>query len=325
MRKDIGLSRVDFDVYRFVASHLRCTMNDAADAIDEPGEIVRRSLRRLSEMGLVVGEEESEIQISPGGPELVFEILQEQIEHEYLNRRRAAADLRQDLTRILGECLLSDSPASGPPIEEFSTRKAAQVKLLELASHAREEVLRMWTHVPESMSRVADDEMVIGRAVRRGIGVRIICPTAFAGREVTQRLATVNGATVRTVVDPPIELHVFDRRVAVIVATTPRETVTTSFLVRGQPLTRVLHSVFETWWIHGQETCAVTDEQQTDLTGEDQALLQLLAKGVKDENAARQLGCSVRTVRRKVSELLDKLDSVSRFQAGVHAAHRQWV
>lgn len=183
----------------------------------------------------------------------------------------------------------------------------------------------MWTRVPESTSPLAADEMVIGRAVRRGIGVRIICPTAFAKREITQRFATVNGAAVRTVVDPPIELHVFDRRVAVIVTTAQHGSGTASFLVRGQPWTQVLHSVFETWWTHGQETSPVSDGQPTGLTGEDQALLQLLAKGVKDENAARQLGCSVRTVRRKVSELLDKLDSVSRFQAGVHAAHRQWI
>jgi hypothetical protein len=121
------------------------------------------------------------------------------------------------------------------------------------------------------------------RAVRRGLGVRIICPTAFARREITQRFATVDGAAVRTVVDPPIELHVFDRRVAVIVTAGPHKTDAFSFLVRGQPLTQVLHSVFETWWIHAQETCAVTDEQSTGLPGEDQALLQLLAKSERRE------------------------------------------
>lgn len=54
-------------------------------------------------------------------------------------------------------------------------------------------------------------------------------------------------------------------------------------------------------------------------------LLQQLAAGEHDEQIARQLGLSLRTVRRRVAELMTELGADSRFQAGVEAARRGWV
>ncbi|WP_156759672.1 helix-turn-helix transcriptional regulator [Microbacterium karelineae] len=48
-------------------------------------------------------------------------------------------------------------------------------------------------------------------------------------------------------------------------------------------------------------------------------VLDLLGSGVKDEAAARMLGLSVRTYRRRVAELMTALGADSRFQAGVRA------
>lgn len=49
------------------------------------------------------------------------------------------------------------------------------------------------------------------------------------------------------------------------------------------------------------------------------AILRALSAGQKDETAARQLGLSVRTYRRRVAELMELLGASSRFQAGVRA------
>ena len=54
-------------------------------------------------------------------------------------------------------------------------------------------------------------------------------------------------------------------------------------------------------------------------------LLQLLAAGQKDEQIARALGMSLRTVRRRVADLMTELGSDSRFAAGVEAARRGWI
>lgn len=54
-------------------------------------------------------------------------------------------------------------------------------------------------------------------------------------------------------------------------------------------------------------------------------LLDQLAGGVKDEQIARAMGLSLRTVRRRVAEILQQLGVESRFQAGVEAVRRGWI
>ncbi|MGN9843443.1 helix-turn-helix transcriptional regulator [Nonomuraea sp. H19] len=49
-------------------------------------------------------------------------------------------------------------------------------------------------------------------------------------------------------------------------------------------------------------------------------VLQLLAQGCTDEAVARNLGLSLRTVRRVTADLMERLDARSRFQAGLKAA-----
>ncbi|GAA4707687.1 helix-turn-helix transcriptional regulator [Nocardioides conyzicola] len=56
-----------------------------------------------------------------------------------------------------------------------------------------------------------------------------------------------------------------------------------------------------------------------------QFLLEQLAAGAHDEQIARKLGISLRTVRRRVSALMTELGADSRFQAGVEAARRGWL
>jgi DNA-binding NarL/FixJ family response regulator len=68
------------------------------------------------------------------------------------------------------------------------------------------------------------------------------------------------------------------------------------------------------------------DGQRYDVGASDQRLLlSQLAGGAKDEQIARALGLSVRTVRRRVAELLVELGADSRFQAGVEAVRRGWI
>jgi DNA-binding CsgD family transcriptional regulator len=57
----------------------------------------------------------------------------------------------------------------------------------------------------------------------------------------------------------------------------------------------------------------------------DRQLVEMLAAGAKDEQIARALGLSLRTVRRRVAALLADLGVRSRFQAGVEATRRGWL
>jgi DNA-binding NarL/FixJ family response regulator len=54
-------------------------------------------------------------------------------------------------------------------------------------------------------------------------------------------------------------------------------------------------------------------------------LLEQLAAGQVDEQIAVRLGIGLRTVRRRVADLMTELGADTRFQAGVEAARRGWI
>lgn len=53
-----------------------------------------------------------------------------------------------------------------------------------------------------------------------------------------------------------------------------------------------------------------------DLTADDRSIVGLLISGHTDEQMARLLACSPRTIRRRVTGLMERLGATSRFQAG---------
>ncbi|OIJ87887.1 hypothetical protein BIV24_23915 [Streptomyces colonosanans] len=61
------------------------------------------------------------------------------------------------------------------------------------------------------------------------------------------------------------------------------------------------------------------DRDRHRLAVESWTVLRALGSGATDETAARELGMSLRTCRRRVAEPLDVLGASSRFQAGVRA------
>ena len=71
-----------------------------------------------------------------------------------------------------------------------------------------------------------------------------------------------------------------------------------------------------------------TNEVSTELpapTEEERAVASLLVTGMTDEMAARRLGLSRRTFRRRLKALMDKLGARSRFQAGFMLAETGWT
>lgn len=68
----------------------------------------------------------------------------------------------------------------------------------------------------------------------------------------------------------------------------------------------------------GQHPARRMDADQLDAATAE--ALHQMSLGLKDETAARNVGVSLRTYRRTVAQLMDRLDAQSRFQAGYQAA-----
>ena len=74
--------------------------------------------------------------------------------------------------------------------------------------------------------------------------------------------------------------------------------------------------LFEVLWADGHPFPAPRTGATED---DDEQLLDLLARGFKDEAIARYLGWSLRTVRRRVARLMEDLGTRTRFQLGAQA------
>lgn len=85
-------------------------------------------------------------------------------------------------------------------------------------------------------------------------------------------------------------------------------------------------SLFEQTWESAVPLGADHRRQGDDgVSASDRELLRLLASGLTDEGAGKRLGISVRTVRRQMAALMERLNATSRFEAGLKAAQRGWL
>ena len=96
-------------------------------------------------------------------------------------------------------------------------------------------------------------------------------------------------------------------------------------VVRQPTMVHALTLLFEGLWEKAMAVPGYEPSGHVGFVGDRRLLLGQLATGAKDEQIARALGMSLRTVRRRVAELIHDLGAQSRFQAGVEAVRRGWI
>ena len=246
-----------------------------------------------------------------------------------------AARAEQRLARIAVAVPLLAAAATRPatgevddvlPIEgELSSGGNALRLLANLIAESRGDLL--WLR-PDAwrMPREAAMVEVIKGAIASGRRSRAIYPVvALNEAPDVLRARARAGEQIRLLSELPTRLMVIGTTHAVVpeplgYADEPR------LLVRQGALVEALIMLFEELW----SRAAPVPELDHYLGGEARPdlrrfLLQLLAAGQKDEQIARTLGMSLRTVRRRIADLMAELGADSRFQAGVEAVRRSWI
>lgn len=135
-----------------------------------------------------------------------------------------------------------------------------------------------------------------------------------------------DGAQVRTAAGVPMSAIVVDRVAAVfpLVPAANRQRVG-AVVLRLPGVVATTVELFERVWSEATPLDE-PDSDDRDMPDErEQVLLGLMLAGYTDEAAASKLDVSVRTVRRMVSDLTERLGARGRFQAGALAAERGWI
>jgi DNA-binding CsgD family transcriptional regulator len=166
----------------------------------------------------------------------------------------------------------------------------------------------------------------VENAIDRGVSIRAVYSRSTLGAEAVRahaRWLVSLGGSARTVATLPPAMMVVDRAAALIPADVSSTGVS---VVRNRTLAAALASLFDHVWGGAQVAApAPAGESGDEPSPQERDLLRLLGTGLTDASAARQLGVSLRTVRRMMAELMARLHARSRFEAGIRAAERGWV
>lgn len=178
---------------------------------------------------------------------------------------------------------------------------------------------------PDQWRIPREDQMltVIERVIATGRRSRAIYPAhALTEAKATLVARAQAGEQIRVLPHLPTRMFIIGTTHAVLpeplgFVDEPRS------LIRQRGLVEALTLLFEMLWDRAVPVPELDrGEARPDLR---RLLLMQLADGAKDEQIARTLGISLRTVRRRIADLLIELGVDSRFQAGVEAVRRGWL
>ncbi|MFF2514789.1 response regulator transcription factor [Streptomyces sp. NPDC058086] len=209
-------------------------------------------------------------------------------------------------------------------VEVASGEGAIAARLEEMYARAEHEVCLFDT--PPYLAPPTPQVDLQADLLSRGIVSRgIYAATGLEDPKVLSRaLSMVElGEQARVLPTVPLKLLVVDGCRALLPLTASAAGGYCAVVVWHSAVTEALQKLFELAW--QQATPLGQPVSDGELTEDERTLTRLLAAGLKDEAVARHLGVSLRTLRRRVSDLQERLGAASRFQLGMRAAQRGWV
>jgi DNA-binding NarL/FixJ family response regulator len=139
------------------------------------------------------------------------------------------------------------------------------------------------------------------------------------------------GQEIRVVDAVPVKMMIVDGDTAFLPLHSDRPDSPASVLVHRSGLLAVLIAFFEAEWDRGfplrpgPGAEELVESRPGDLDELDRQVLVLLLSGLTDQAIAGQLTLSVRTVHRRIRQLMQKARVDSRVQLGWVAARKRWA
>ncbi|HEV2342492.1 MAG TPA: helix-turn-helix transcriptional regulator [Actinocrinis sp.] len=327
MLEALGVSLDAERVYKAMLAEPRVGVVQLADRLGFPTERVRDSLDELAKLSLLRPSYES-----PGGlrlvsPEVGLSHLLAEREAELLEQQRQIAASRAAVAAVVADYADLHPSRQHSDIEQLVGIDAVRSWIEERAHVGLAEVMTFSPGGAMSEQSLAAARPLDQEALARGTKMRSLYLDSVRNHPPTinyLRWLVEQGGQVRTTATLPLRMIIFDRKQALI-PVNPEHSKTGAVVQRGPGMVAALCALFEQMW---QTARPVGEERQRDdqgLTGQEQAVINLLAEGWTDDVIARKLGVSVRTSRRITAELTQRLGARSRFQAGARAVERGWI
>lgn len=193
-----------------------------------------------------------------------------------------------------------------------------------LVNGAVEEVLSLDTWVFDEPPDDASALIPPAALVEQGVAFRTIYGAEAADNPLARRLVetcVAAGERARVLPGLVMKMRIVDRHTALLPLTPAGASA--ALLVRSASVIEGLYDYFELLW--RRATPAGEPRLDHGLTANQRLVLHYLAQGHADEVIARKSGIGLRTVRRHIATLMDRLGAPTRFAAGAAAQREGWL
>ncbi len=318
----LGISEPEEHAYRWLLSQPGATVQQVARALASPVRSAQHILDALEARGLATHSPERPRRYLPGAPDMAIEAL-------ILHHQGALQRARAEAQELQNTAESARSRNTSPVLVELITSREAEWQAFEqMQRSARSEVLFL-ERAPLRLTRVEveEDYTTQYNMHAKGVSYRCLVDAAFLalpGAPARVQRSIQNGQQYRAVPELPSKLVLVDRRIA-LVPLNPKDPGGHVLLVRASALLDTLYALFEMFWRSaapidlGRMGQGLTASESAEPVDE---LVSLLAMGINDKTIASELDLSMRTLNRRVSDLMSALGARSRFQAGWLAAFR---
>jgi hypothetical protein len=316
----LGFTAEQEESYRVLLRSSGATVDTLAELVPRPGQL-REDVARFVAAGLV---EVRGDRVVPLAPELALARLITDEGHRLQSVAEQLESLRRLLPSLAAEHLAGQTPHGEPVTIDVVEGGDVEKLIRGICASTSGDLLWMrpdqWRLSPDY-----DIDEWVKELVRSGRHSRAIYPARVLEEapDVVRGRAEA-GEHVRILAEVPSRLAILGTAAVL----PERFGVNTGrrLVVRQPALVNALRLLFESMWARAMAVPGLDDQRHDEERVSDRRLLlDQLALGAKDEQIARALGLGLRTVRRRVAQILDELGAESRFQAGLEACRRGWL
>ncbi|MCX4553508.1 LuxR family transcriptional regulator [Streptomyces sp. NBC_01500] len=310
------LSEDAVQVFRWVSNQGPCDATTLGSALGMPESCAASAVATLIELLLLRHLPGNPGQLVAVAPDAALAALVAPKEAG-LRRQLAEIDrLRAELTLLTPFYAEGRRQCQGrTPLTEITDLKTVVGMITEATMRCRKEVRTCHPGGGRSPALLEQAFVRDRDMLRRGVRMRTLYQHTARYHLPTQEYArrmTDEGAEIRTLSELFGRMVAFDAETVFI----PHQDDLDAAIVIQEPSTvTYLCATFDhAWSLADPYHPAWTESSARDEVK--QAIVRLLAEGMKDEMVARRLGMSLRTCRKHIAKIMEQLGAASRFQAG---------
>ncbi len=316
----IGLSAGAERAYRLLLARGSATEQELSESLSLSSMRMQRLLGSLQRKGLVVCLRDATPTYLPIAPDLAIGAL--------IQRRQVMLERVRSIVPMLHRDALACRPLrADEKMVEVVTGRTALGRIAQQLRHSTHHELRCLVRKPFTLQPTSNPDPLLQEPPARPVRyLTVLDHAAMEDADALVRARCGNGNECRIAQCVPFELMISDWRLAAIPLVTD-SVEGSALLIRPSALLDGLCTLFDSIWqkaapIDHTARAAELETAASPSAGGVDALLPLLAAGLNDKAIAHELGISVRTLIRRIADLLGTLDARTRFQAGWLAARR---